>query len=500
MPDLSAGAEIAGYRIEAVVGRGGMGVVYRARDPALDRRVAIKLISAEHAQERGFRERFKRESRLAASIRHPNVITVFRAGEEDGQLFIAMDYIEGTDLKELISSRGRLDPQLAVRVVFQIAAALDAAHAKGLVHRDVKPANVLLEGADHAYLTDFGLTKELASQSGVTATGVVLGTIDYMAPEQVAGAKLDARADIYSLGCVLWEALTGQVPYPRESAVAKMYAHASEPPPPLTATAPDTPLALEAVLTRAMAKKREERYLSAGDLAQAAVAAVEGRKIELDERSVAVGAAALRGEHESASTVRRSPLGPPPTSTAAATARSTWAPGRARRLFLGIGAFALAAIVATVVALSSGGGGGERHLSRSQYQDRVLDAARPWNKAMAAITPRLPGHVRRPRDAQTAGSALAGLRMTTDRFIAALTALRAPSEIEDVHRRLVAIVTRMRSHIADAGAAADFGDDRVYTSVPQQLQTDFAALDALGPVYAAKGYKRLSLGTQTGSS
>src|SRR5205807_8235722 len=199
MPDLSAGAQIAGYRIEAIVGRGGMGVVYRARDPALDRRVAIKLILAEHAQEPGFRERFKRESRLAASIRHPNVITVFRAGEEDGQLFIAMDYIEGTDLKTLIRSRGRLDPELATRIVFQVGAALDAAHAKALVHRDVKPANVLIDGVEHAYLTDFGLTKEVASESGMTGTGVAVGTVDYMAPEPVAGAKLDARADIYSL-------------------------------------------------------------------------------------------------------------------------------------------------------------------------------------------------------------------------------------------------------------------------------------------------------------
>jgi hypothetical protein len=500
MPDLSAGAEIAGYRIEAIVGRGGMGVVYRAMDLALDRRVAIKLISAENAQEPSFRERFKRESRLAASIRHPNVITVFRAGEEDGQLFIAMDYIEGTDLKALIRSRGRVDPEVAARIVAQVAAALDAAHAKGLVHRDVKPANVLIEGAEHAYLTDFGLTKEVASESGVTGTGVVLGTIDYMAPEQVAGVKLDARADIYSLGCVLWEAVTGQVPYPRESAVAKMYAHASEPPPRLTATAPGVPLELEAVVTRAMAKKREERYLAAGDLGRAAVAAVEGREIELGERSVAVGAAALRGELELESTMRRRPLGPRARPTVAATALSARAPVRGRRRFLGIGAAALAVIVATAVVLSSGGGGGERHLSRSQYQDRVLDAARPWNTALATVTPRLPAHVRRAPDAQTAGTALAGLRKTTDRFIAALTAMSPPSEIQDVHRRLVAIVTRMRGHIADAGAAADFGDDRVYTSVARKLQTDFDALNALGPVYAAKGYKRLSLGAQTGSS
>jgi Protein kinase domain len=500
MPDLSAGAEIAGYQIEATVGRGGMGVVYRAWDPALDRRVAIKLISAQHTQEPGFRERFKRESRLAASIRHPNVITVFRAGEDDGHLFIAMDYVEGTDLKALIRSRGRLDPKLAAQIVYQIGIALDAAHAKGLVHRDVKPANVLIEGAERAYLTDFGLTKEMASESGVTATGVVLGTIDYMAPEQVAGAKLDARADIYSLGCVLWEALTGQVPYPRESAVAKMYAHASEPPPALTATAPDMPVQLEAVVTRAMAKKPDERYLSAGDLGRAALAAVEDREIDLVERSVAVGAAAPQGEPEHGSTARRRPPGPRPTSTAPATARPARAPVRARRRILGIGAAALAVIVATAVVLSSGGGGGARHLSRSQYQDRVLDAARPWNRTMATVTPRLPAHVRRPRDAQSAGTALASLRKTTDTFIAALNALTPPSEIQDVHRRLVAIVMRMRGHIADAGAAADFGDDRVYTSVPQKLQTDFQALDALGPAYAAKGYKRLSLGTASSSS
>jgi hypothetical protein len=428
------------------------------------------------------------------------VITVFRAGEDDGHLFIAMDYVEGTDLKTLIRSRGRLEPGLAARIVYQIGIALDAAHAKGLVHRDVKPANVLIEGAERAYLTDFGLTKEMASESGVTATGVVLGTIDYMAPEQVAGAKLDARADIYSLGCVLWEALTGQVPYPRESAVAKMYAHASEPPPALTATAPDMPVQLEAVVTRAMAKKPDERYLSAGDLGRAAVAAVEDREIDLVERSVAVGAAAAQGEPEHGSTARRRPPGQRPTSTAAATARPARAPVRARRRFLGIGAAALAVIVATAVVLSSGGGGGTRHLSRSQYQDRVLDAARPWNRTMATVTPRLPAHVRRPRDAQSAGAALASLRNTTDTFIATLNALTPPSEIQDVHRRLVAIVKRMRGHIADAGAAADFGDDRVYTSVPQQIQTDFDALDALGPAYAAKGYKRLSLGTPSSSS
>jgi serine/threonine protein kinase len=226
----------------------------------------LRVVWLGLAEDASFRERFKRESKLAASIRHPNVITVFRAGEEDGRLYIAMDHIEGTDLKTLIAKRGRLEPRLAADIVSQVAAALDAAHAKTLVHRDVKPANVLIadeHGCHHAFLIDFGLTKHAASQSAMTGTGVVVGTIDYMAPEQIEGAPLDARTDIYSLGCVLYEALTGEVPYPRDTQLAKMYAHASEPPPSVAAVAPDVAAGFELIVRRAMAKDRDERYLSA---------------------------------------------------------------------------------------------------------------------------------------------------------------------------------------------------------------------------------------------
>jgi hypothetical protein len=361
-----------------------MGVVYRATEVNLDRLVAIKLISDELARDDGFRERFQRESRLAASIRHPNVITVFRAGEEDGNLFIAMDYIEGTDLKELIRSRGVLEPLAAGRIAWQVGRALDAAHAKALVHRDVKPANVLMTeegGEEHAYLTDFGLTKNVGSESGMTQTGVVVGTIDYMAPEQVAGAPVDGRVDIYSLGCVLWEALTGRVPYQRDSAVAKMYAHMHEPPPSLADAMPGLPAELGAVVARAMAKEPDERYLSAGDLGEAALAAAEGRVIDISERSVAIGAAAPASATKLAATA---PAGTAPAATqAAASGPAAVTTGdrerRRTRRWPAVGAAAVAAVVAALVVLLSGGGddggGGAKPLSKDKYQDEVIDAS-----------------------------------------------------------------------------------------------------------------------------
>jgi serine/threonine protein kinase len=295
MGELQAGFELAGYRIDSVAGRGGMGVVYRATDLALERTVALKLIAADLAEDGDFRARFKRESRIAASIRHPNVITVFRAGEEDGRLYIAMDYVEGTDLKAMIAEHGRLDPARAVEIVAQVAFALDAAHSKSLVHRDVKPANVLIaweDGNPHAYLTDFGLTKATASESAMTKTGTFVGTLDYVAPEQIRGDRVDARADVYSLGCVLYHCLTGRLPYPRDSDVAKLYAHAHEQLPSARAAIPDLPAECDDVIQRAMAKDPADRFQSAGDLGRAALAAVAGGRPAEPERTVAVGEAA----------------------------------------------------------------------------------------------------------------------------------------------------------------------------------------------------------------
>jgi len=319
--DPRIGSVIAGYRIEASIGRGGAGVVYRAEQLRLGRRVAIKLIAPELGEDPGFRERFERESRLAASIEHPNLIPVYEADEADGLLYLVMRYIPGTDLRRLIGDEGRLDPTRAAELVGQVAAALDAAHARGLVHRDVKPANVLIAsvgGREHVYLTDFGLTKHLTSQAALTSTGEWLGTIDYAAPEQIQGGMLDARTDVYALGCVLDQAVTGQVPYIRDSDMAKMYAHLSEPPPSPTAVAPGLPVELDEVIARAMAKDPEGRYPSAGDLGRAALAAVERRAPAEPERIVARGEAAPA-------------IAPPPAPPPAATAPPPTPPAGAPR-------------------------------------------------------------------------------------------------------------------------------------------------------------------------
>jgi hypothetical protein len=368
---LSPGRVIAGYRIEGVAGRGGMGVVYRATQLTLDRIVALKVIAPELARDEGFRQRFKRESRVAASIRHPNVIAVHDALEAEGFLFITMDFIEGHDLAELISRERRVAPERAAEVVGKVADALDAAHSRGLVHRDVKPANVLVSQEDRGeqvYLTDFGLTKHAASMSGLTETGMFVGTVDYVAPEQIEGVRLDARADVYALGCVLFHALTGQVPYPRDSPLAKLYAHTHLPPPSLLDIAPDAPPLLDKVIRRAMATDRDERYLSAGDLGRAAVSAVAGREVSQPERSVATGAATLdRDDAEVQPDATTADL--QPAATAASPERATTASARPaatrlapapqrRRLWVG-GAIAAIAAVVVVLALSLSTGGSD---------------------------------------------------------------------------------------------------------------------------------------------
>src|SRR3954462_3141607 len=212
MAELMPGTEIAGCRIEAVAGRGGMGVIYRAIDVHLGRPVAVKLIAADRASDEAFRVRFERESRLTASIDHPNVIPVYAAGEEDGVLYLVMRYVKGTDRRSLLKQEGRLAPDRAAQVIAQVAGGLDAAHAAGLVHRDVKPANVLLTG-EHVYLADFGLSRLQASGERFTESGAWVGTVDYMSPEHLRGEPCDARSDVYALGCVLFSALTGEAPF-----------------------------------------------------------------------------------------------------------------------------------------------------------------------------------------------------------------------------------------------------------------------------------------------
>jgi CHASE2 domain-containing sensor protein/tRNA A-37 threonylcarbamoyl transferase component Bud32 len=274
---LTATAVIGGYRMEEVVGRGAMGVVYKATQLALERQVAVKVISPEHARNASFRVRFERESRLAASVEHANVIPVYEAGEDDGLLFIAMRYIDGVDLGVMVERLGPLAPLRAATIVAQIAGALDAAHAHGLVHRDVKPANILLSAdePEHAYLTDFGVAKITTSQDAtITSSGQWIGTLDYIAPEQLHGGPLDGRADIYALGGVLLYALTGEVPYPLESDVAKLLAHLDAPAPLVSAL--DSALAaFDPVIVRAMAKEPGDRFATAAELAEAAAMAAQ---------------------------------------------------------------------------------------------------------------------------------------------------------------------------------------------------------------------------------
>ena len=290
---LSPGDVFGGYRIEAVAGRGGMGVVYRAVQLDLGRPVALKLIAADRAADPDFRERFQRESRMAAAIDHPNVVPVHGAGEEDGQLYLVMRYVRGTDLHALIKREGPLAPERAAAIVAQVGSALDAAHAAGLVHRDVKPANVLLGGSgrqEHAYLSDFGLTRLLASETPPHRDGAVDGHDRLLGARAAERARIDARADVYSLGCVLHAALLGTPPFPRGTLPATLLAHIQEPVP--RPSEPGAPAGFDRVMARALAKDPEDRYPSAGDLGRAALAAARGEPVTESERSVAVGPAA----------------------------------------------------------------------------------------------------------------------------------------------------------------------------------------------------------------
>jgi serine/threonine protein kinase len=273
--DPRIGKVIAGYRIEERVGRGGMGVVYRAEHLNLRRRAAIKIIAPDLAESEGFRERFTREARIAAALQHPNIVTVYDAGEVDGLLYLAMQYIEGQDLSATLRKDGRLRPYRAIDVCRQVASALDAAHQMGLIHRDVKPANVLIEGRT-AFLTDFGLTKRLeGTQAELTRAGDVVGTIHYVAPEQIEGTQVSARSDVYSLGCLLFHCLTGQVPFQRDSDVAVIYAHLSEEPPKLTSLRPELPEGLDGVIAKALDKSPDRRFSTCEGMMNAARAVID---------------------------------------------------------------------------------------------------------------------------------------------------------------------------------------------------------------------------------
>ncbi len=366
--ELAAGDVFAGYRIEQRLGRGGMGILYLAVEPGLERRVALKLIAPEAAAEEVFARRFAEESRIAAAIEHPNVVPIYAAGAEDGVPYIAMRYVAGSDLGRRIAREGRLEPGPAAALIAQVANGLDAIHAAGLVHRDVKPANVLLsgeQGDEHAYITDFGVARNVATNSGLTQTGRFVGTLDYVAPEQISGGQVDARVDVYALGCMLFKLLTGEVPFPREGEAARLYAHLNDPPPAPSLYVPAIGMALDDVVARAMSKQPGDRYPSAGDLGRAAVAALSGAPVTVPERTVATGAAAtveaetaLPAEPTAAATppeTGRLHPGPPETLTEPVVE----GPKRNPLLIGGaLGAIALIVIVGFILTSGGGGGGG----------------------------------------------------------------------------------------------------------------------------------------------
>src|SRR6516162_4837070 len=277
MPELPlVGDEFAGYRIRAVLGRGGMSVVYQAENVRLSNVIALKVLTPELATDDVFRARFLEESRIAASLNHPNVIPIYDMGSHDGLLYIAMRYVSGTDMRQMIKKRGRILPATALFLVSQAARALDAAHRKGLVHRDVKPGNLLIERGsdeadpDHVYLADFGITKHAMSRSGLTSTGQFLGTIDYVAPEQIRGTSVLGLADQYSLGCVLYECLTGRVPFEKDLDAAIIWAHVEETPTMPTVLRPELPPEVDEVFGRVLAKRPDERYGSCREFVEAA--------------------------------------------------------------------------------------------------------------------------------------------------------------------------------------------------------------------------------------
>jgi serine/threonine protein kinase len=285
---LGPGSTFAGCRVESVAGRGGMGVVFRATQLALQRPVALKAIAPELAADAEYRERFQRESHLAAIIDHPNVIPVYEAGEFEGTLYLIMRWIDGTDLRQLFNRSAPVAPRRAIKLLRPVASALAAAQRHGLVHRDVKPANVLIARSydgdeEHIYLTDFGIARRSDAKS-LTGTGKFVGTIDYMAPERIEGKKGDASCDTYSLGCMLFEALTGHVPFDRPTDVSKMFAHVSEPVPSAREEVDGVPASVDTIISRSMAKRPEDRYSSAGEMAAALGQAL--LELETGERTI----------------------------------------------------------------------------------------------------------------------------------------------------------------------------------------------------------------------
>ena len=412
------GDDFGAYQLEEMIGHGGMSIVFRARHLALDRPVALKLLAPELSDDPTFQERFVRESRLAASLDHPNVIPIYEAGEENGVYYIAMRYVPGSNLKALLRRDGPLDSAQTVSVIGQIASALSAAHDRGLVHRDVKPANVLIvegAGADdslHVYLSDFGIAKQQASN--VTRTGMFLGTAEYASPEQIEGKDLDGRSDIYSLGCVLYECLTGNSAYEKDSEVALIYAHLLEPPPSARAVRPELSPEIDTVLAKAMAKKVDDRYGSAKEMAAAVREALTPSQARAQAEPEPVQAAAAPPPAPEtvlaptpptpdapAAAIAAAPPSPPPPSPSGEAAAPPAEPkaatdparsARRRRVTIGvvIAALVIGAVILAVALFT--GGGSSANNAASTKPVSLLDALMPTGIASQCATQQAPSH------------------------------------------------------------------------------------------------------------
>ncbi|HEV7399572.1 MAG TPA: serine/threonine-protein kinase [Solirubrobacterales bacterium] len=484
--ELSAGEEFAGYRIERRLGRGGMGVLYLALEPGLERRVALKLIAPEAAADEVFAKRFAEESKIAASIEHPNVVPIYAAGKEDGVPFIAMRYVAGADLAKRLAREGRLEPAAAVELIAQIGNGLDAIHAAGLIHRDVKPANVLLsggDGAEHTYITDFGVARNVATESGLTQTGRFVGTLDYVAPEQISGGEIDARVDVYALGCLLFKLLTGEVPFPKDGDAARLFAHLNDPPPAPSLYVPEASMALDDVVIRAMSKTPDDRYPSAGDLGRAAQAALRGEPATAPERTVATGDAATR----TAETISVEPQ--TPANGTAETKRLDPPTGRRRNRgpVLAGAALAVAAIVAAAIALTGGGGGspstasdgksgtattpakkpkpGPRSLGKSQLiakADAICETSQNTYKSVRSQA------LEESPDVSYAAT-LAGI---SQRGVNGFRELVAPQSAEPAFREYVQAQERVMRYDRQALKAAEAGDATAYVAARESRDNE----------------------------
>jgi hypothetical protein len=281
-PRIDTDTVIAGFRVQSLLGAGAMGSVYLAEDTRTGEQVALKVMTPALADDERFRQRFMRESALAAGLVHPHVVRTVASGEADGVLYLAMAYVEGSDLRAILRREGQLEPERALRLAEEVAGALDAAHAAGLVHRDVKPGNILVAqgaGGEHAYVCDFGLARHVSSVSSLTGERGFVGTIDYVPPEQIAGGTIDSRTDVYSLGCVVFECLAGTRPFERDSELSVVFAHLNEPPPKISEIRPDLPQAFDGVFATALAKAPDDRYGTCGRLVEAARAAARGKAL-----------------------------------------------------------------------------------------------------------------------------------------------------------------------------------------------------------------------------